>query len=526
MPILATDLATIKGALTIEKLFAALSSVLKSQQIIAGGYDPAKTEIVDNTAYRIFSPADAADLFGFGSQLHRMAIYFFAANGASSPCYAFALPAAIGGTAATKTITFATDVSTAGTFVIRAGSYLTADKITVAAAVDATPTEIADLVVAAITALPNLPFTAENVAGVVTLTAKTLDETSDDLSVTVNQKSDEAELLPGDMTAVVADGIAGVGISVLTGLWAYMATETTPWMTNVVTPYNDATALDGGRDTVGNPNTQTGLYDDLDYRPSNIYTVDKIGGSAGLAAAIALGEARKDSDPANCYSCAPDYPELGYEIAAYLSGFIAINAVLKSSNGYTHIQMPLLYGPLDPTEDWTTYTGDPLIKAYRNVNAAVEAGITPIIFKGGIAQPGDVTTFWHPSDNQNAPFKYVVNQRKIWNMQNLTDIYLNGEELADRPIVNSVAAVKQSENAIDTDVIKGGLAQLAGIFESFAWLYGSEFSIVNTTVTENTENPDRFDIVFPGIISGNLRISKAEIQIDRNLQAFSLQLTA
>ncbi|MCK5600638.1 hypothetical protein KAR91_02145 [Candidatus Pacearchaeota archaeon] len=525
MPILATDIATIKGALTIEKLFAVLSSVLKSQQILAGGYDPLKTGISDNTPYALNSAAVAAELFGFGSQLHRMAIYYFSANGGASPVIAFPLPAAAGGAAATKTITFATNATSAGSYVIRAGSYLDADKMTIGVATAATPDAIAALVVTAVTGNPNLPFTAAAVAGVVTLTAKTKDETSEKLSVTVNHKTEEALNLPGGMTVVVANGISGTGQSALTALWTYIGDETTPWETNIVQPYTDTAALDGASTAIGNPNQQTGLYDEVDYRPAHSYTVDTDPGTAALTAAIVLGESRKEFDPANCRAGAPDYPELGYEIASYLSGFIAKSAVLKSSNGYTKIQMPLLFGPLDPAEDWTT-KGTALVKSSRNRENAVKAGITPIIYKNNIAKPGDVTTFWHPESNQNAPFKYVVNARKIWNCQNITDIYLNGDELADRPIVDSVAAVKQSENAIDTDTILAGLAQIAGIFESFGWVYNADFTIRNMTVTENAENPDRFDIVLPLIISGNLRISRAEIQVDRNLQAVELQLVA
>ena len=523
MPITVNDIASIKAVSTVEKLFAVLITLLQSKQIIAGNYDPLKTAVVDNEPVNLNSPSEAADLFGFGSQLHRMAIYSFLAVGGNVPITAFPLPAAIGGAAATKTITFAIDVTTAGTYYIRAGSYLTDDLLTVAAAVGATPTEIAALVAEAVTGLPNLPFTAAAALGVVTLTAKTKDVTTDDLSVTINHK--ESTKLPGGMTAVVANGIAGTGISVLTGLWSYLDDETTPWYTNIVQPYTDTTlALDGALAAIGNPNDQSGLYDAKDYRPAQSFTVDTTGGSAGLAAAIALGDARKNTDVVNCRAEAPDYPELGFEIACYLSGFIALNAVLKSATGYTKVKLSALFGPLDSAEDWTTKTTDG-IKGYDNVNAADRAGITSIIYKNGVAQPGDVTTFWHPDDLQNKPFKYVVNQRKIWNVQNITEIYLNSDSLIDAPIVKNVAAVNQSEGAVDADTLKAGLAQIAGVMERFAWIYSAKFTIQNTTVTENEINPDRFDIVTPIIVSGNNRVNNGEVQVDRNLQAAELRFT-
>ena len=524
MPLLPTARASFKGAFTIEKLFAILATLLQARKILAGGYDPGKTEIVDGRAYTITSATQGAELFGFGSQLHRMLIYHFKATGGAIPTTAIALPAAAGGVAAEFTVTFTDPVTTAGTYIFRAGSYLVEDVIVIGAAAGADVTAIGDLLEAAINANPNLPFTAVNAVGVVTLTANTLDITTDDLSVTFNQKTEEAEDAPGGQSVAVVKSVAGVGKSVITSLWTYLELQTTPWQTGIIHPYIDTLELDSGSVAIGNPNQQTGLYDALDYRPGTIYTTDTDGGEAALTAAIALGDGRK-LDAGNLRFAAPDYPELGYEIAAFSSGMIEIASMIRSSSAYTRLQLSVLYGPLDPAQDWTTKapTG---IKPYNNVDNAVKAGITPIIFEDNIAHPGDVTGFWHPDDNQNAPFKYQVNRWKIWNFQNIENIFLNGEDNKDRPIVNSIAAVKQSELPIDTDTIKAGLAQIAGIAARFGWIFDSAFTIRNTVVTESEVNPDRFDIVTPIITSGNNRINLGEIQVDRNLQAVDLTLQA
>lgn len=524
MPLLPTARASFKGAFTIEKLFAILAALLQARKILAGGYDPLKTEIVDGQAYTITSATQGAELFGFGSQLHRMLIYHFKATGGAIPTTAIALPAAVGGAAAEFTVTFLTDVTTAGSYIFRVGSYLVEDVITIGAAAEATAVEVSVLLAAAINANPNLPFTAAAALGVATLTAKTLDITTDDLSVTFNQKTEEIDDTPGGMSVAVVKSVSGVGKSVITSLWTYLELQTTPWTTGIIHPYIDTAELDSGSVAIGNPNQQTGLYDALDYRPGTIYTTDTDGGEAALTAAIALGDGRK-LDAGNLRFAAPDYPELGYEIAAFSSGVIEVASMIRSSSAYTRLQLSVLYGPLDPAEDWTTKapTG---IKPYNNVDNAVKAGITPIIFEDNVAHPGDVTGFWHPDDNQNAPFKYQVNRWKIWNFQNIENIYLNGEDNKDRPIVNSIAAVKQSEVPIDTDTIKAGLAQVAGVAGRFGWLYDSEFTIRNTIVTESETNPDRFDIVTPIIPSGNNRINLGEIQVDRNLQAVDLTLQA
>ncbi len=519
----ATARASFKGVFTVETIFSVLASVLQARKIMAGGYDPLKTEIVAGTAYTVTSANQAGTLFGFGSQLHRMAIYHFLITGGQIPTTMLALPAAVGEVAAQKTITFAVNATTPGSYVFRVGSYLSEDVITIGVAAAATPDSIAALLNAAINANENLPFTSAVVSAVVTVTAKTKDITSTSLSVTVNTAGDESDSAPGGMTAVIAASVAGVGKSVITSLWTYLGTETTPWNTSIIQPYPDVAELDSASAAIGQPNDQSGLYDARDYRPGSVYTTDTTPDVAGLTAALALANGRT-LDAANVRLEAPDYPELGYEIASYVSGAIEVGSMSRTSSGYTRLNLPALFGPLDPAKDWVTFKSGG--KAYNNRDLAVQAGLTPIIYLDGVAKPGDVTGFWKPQDNQNAPFKYQVNRWKSWSLQNIFAIYLNGDDKKDRPIVNSVAATKASEKAIDTDIIKAGLAQVTGVAERFAWVYEAAFTIRNTIVAISTTNPDRFDITIPVVLSGNNRISLGEIQIDRDPSVVSLTLIA
>ena len=516
MPLTVNSIASKKVVGTIEKQFVALSSVLSSKGVLAGGYDAAKTSIVVSTPYILTSASQAATLFGEGSQLHRQAIYFFKSSQGSVSVIAFPLPAAAGGVAAEKTITFATNADSAGTYVLRAGSYLVGDEMKLAVASGATPTEVALAYKNLVNAKTSLPFTADVLAGVLTLTAKTADIKSEDLSVTLNQKEDELELVPGAMTTVIADDTTGVGESVLTTLWAYLAGTEAGWCTDVITPYAGTTALDGAKNVGGNPNEETGNYDPLDYRPFNSYTGDVDGGQSALTTAIALGDGRKNTDPTGCRVCAPTYPELTYEIAANFAGKIALQRIINPAKSYEGLQLTDLYGPLTPADDWTINTGDAEVKPYQNLNNAAINGITPIVFKDGVPTIGDVCTFWHPDDNQNAPFKYVCNQTKIWNLQLNYSNYLNSEDLKRRPIVNNVAATKQSAEAIDTDIVSAGLAQVAGNAETDALIFDADFTINNMEVSINETNPDRFQATIPSLISGNYRIADGQVQVDRN----------
>jgi len=527
MSINSQSIASTKGVRTSETSFAVQGKVLPSRKLLAGGFAPAKTAIVAGQKYTAANSVRAAELFGYGSQIHRMAIYHELSSG-GVPMDFLPLPAASGGAAATKTITFATNATSAGTYHFRLGSYLKKEVVSIGVASGATPAVQAAALVAAAALVPNLPFTFAQGSspneGVVTATAKTADKTSQSLKITVNAGTDEAKDLPTGTTVTIADGTIGAGLSALTGLADFLASESSPRYTSVVQPYNDTAALDTIKAVVGNPNEATGLYDDLDYRPFTAYNADTTEGDAGLAALIALGAARK-LDCANLMIGAPSYPELGYEIAAYVSGLVDKQGVEASATEYTRLTLPELFGPLDLAEDWTV-TAPAGTHAYANRNAAVTAGITPLIYKDGVVQPGDMTTFWHPDDNQNAPFKYAVNRIKIWNAQYNLFAAINSNTLKDRPVVYNAAAVKRSEKAMDADTLRSVIAQVVGIMEEFAWIYQGEWTIKNTTVESDSTNPDRFNFKVPVVVSGNNRVNSGEVQVDRNFDSVNLTIVA
>ena len=116
----------------------------------------------------VFVPSadDAATLFGRGSELHRMALAFFAQAPAGT---LYACPVAeASGTPASAVMTFATNASAAFTVRLK----LCGEVIDVAVASGDTPTTIAAAVADAINDSQNLPFTAQNNAGAVTISAK------------------------------------------------------------------------------------------------------------------------------------------------------------------------------------------------------------------------------------------------------------------------------------------------------------------------------------------------------------------
>lgn len=114
----------------------------------------------------VASSDDAATLFGRGSELHRMTMAVFAQD-PSATLYACPVAEA-SGTAASVVLTFATTANAAFTVRLR----LCGEVIDVGVASGDTATVIAAAVADAINDNPDLPYTAQNSTGAVTITAK------------------------------------------------------------------------------------------------------------------------------------------------------------------------------------------------------------------------------------------------------------------------------------------------------------------------------------------------------------------
>lgn len=227
--------------------------------LLVGLKSSAGSMTVDQDVVDVYSNEDADTYAGPGSELARM-VYAALLNGRGYRLK-IAAPAPNGsGVTATATITLATDASSVG--VLR---YLMCGlTIDVTIPSGSTPTQAAVLVVAAINAQTKLPFTAGNLAGVITLTCKYASVRGNSLIVyqDINNK-------PGGMTSAVTGGSAvlsstsgqtgcyftsGAGVEDLTNILAATVAseyERQAWACNDTTclgllePQVDAKALPG-----------------------------------------------------------------------------------------------------------------------------------------------------------------------------------------------------------------------------------------------------------------------------------------
>ena len=167
-------------------------TVLLIGSMLAGGSAEA------NVPVQIFSDDEADNLFGKGSQTALM-VRAFRKNNSLMPLWAVGV--ADGTTKATLSVTFTGTATAAGVVSL----YVAGQNVNIAVASGDTASDVADAVVAAITA--NMPVTASASSGVVTFTAKNGGTAGNYIDVRVNYVA--GEVLPA--------GISVSGTGILTG---------------------------------------------------------------------------------------------------------------------------------------------------------------------------------------------------------------------------------------------------------------------------------------------------------------------
>jgi phage tail sheath gpL-like len=156
--------------------------------------------VAEGVPVRIHQADEAAAYFGRGSMLHRMARFARAAS-ALVDIWAIALDDDAEGVKASGTLTFTGPATAAGTLYL----YIAGQRLTVGVESGQTATQVGDAVAAAVNADTNLPVTAANAAGVVTLTCRWAGETGNEIDVRVNYYM--GERLPAGI------GVTGVAMA-------------------------------------------------------------------------------------------------------------------------------------------------------------------------------------------------------------------------------------------------------------------------------------------------------------------------
>jgi phage tail sheath gpL-like len=147
---------------------------------------------------------------------------------------------------------------------------------------------------------------------------------------------------------------------------------------------------------------------------------------------------------------------------------------------------------------------------YTTRNNAVAKGASTNLKNGSVAELNDIITFWHPDNEINPAYRYVVDIFKLQNIVFNVRMILESDEVKGAPLVPDSAATRNPK-AIQPKTIKTSMMNLANSLEDFAILADAVFTKERLVVKISNQNPKRLDLQFPCKVSGNVEVSSADI---------------
>jgi len=493
------------------KQFAVTAEVLARKILLIGQYDATKTAVVDNTPVQVLSPEDVANQTGFGFMLHRLAIQAYKQSGGLET---WIIPQP-----ETTEVVAAGEIDFTGSTGILAGTlalYIAGDRVAVTITDAMTIEQIADAVVAAITADDSLPVTAAKVAVTfeVTITAKSKGLYGNDITIEFNLQAGEA--LPTGVTAAVTDMASGTGVPDIQDALDALGTgdaQNEKFFTDVIHGYGqDATTLTAIATYNGLGNDFVGNYAKTVARPFRSLNGDNATGTGGLTALLAISNARK-SDRTNGIITIEGSPNHPAEVAAQVMALMARTNNLRAEESYIGKQLSGIF-PGDVSERWSS--------DYANRDTALKQGISSVLIENGVVTLQNVATFYHPNSISLASNAFL-SMRNISIIQNLgasSKANFSREKWQSITIVDDVAKVSSSvsrEKVRDVDSVIDDLVALAKAWEGLAWIFTADFTIeqlaIGGLVVIRAGN-NGFDMTQPVILSGEGGILNTDVQFD------------
>jgi phage tail sheath gpL-like len=482
--------------------------------LIIGSGAPAKA-LPEGTLLQVFSAEDAADKSGAGYMLHRMAYQAFVGSQGAVPVYLLPMDESGTGVAATHTILVGVTTVTAGTIALYVGGQRVAD---IAVAAGLTADQIGALIEAAINADSDLPVTAANVTGTVTLTSKSLGTWGNFISSSFDWAYGEAAAEPGGVTFTVSATAGGANDPDVEDALEFLGTgdlANSDNFTDCLCGLQSATAVDAISAYNGEGDTKTGCYADTVSRPMRFLNGDTTAGSAGLTAMLAYSNARKD-DRTNGVIAAPGSPNVAMEIASLAMGIMARLNNNRAAESYVdQVLTGIIPGEL--SDMWTS--------SYASRDAAVKAGVSPTLYKSGNLVMQNVLTHYHPDSVPLASNGYR-SQRNISIIQNMLynlKATFATEKWQGVSIVEDVSAVANTTDrakARSTGSVIDDLIALADGFAEKAWIYNSSYTKSKLaeagSVTIRT-GANGFDSTLKVLLSGEAGIFNNTIEFDTSL---------
>lgn len=514
MPVYPSSLAAGNVVGIQNEQYAVAAGVLAQKNVIIGTFDESTfTLISPNVPFRIYSPEDVGGKTGFGFMLHRLAKAAFKPGKVET----WVIPQEEGGS---TPATAAGELDFSASINVEAGTiylYIAGDLVRIIVAEDDSGNDIGDAVATAINDDDDLPVTASNLAGVVTITSKSGGDWGNDITLVIgNQNGPNTSELPTGVACTVTAMAGGSGVPDIQDALDALGTgnsQNEDFFTNLIHGYGADTATLNAISTYnGIGNTFVGNYAKEVARPFRSLVGDTTDGTAGLTAALAFAELRRATDRTNGKVCAPGSQNHPQEIAAQVLGAMA---VLHS----TYPQVGMIDQPL--IDVWPGDKADRWTDDYDNRDLAVKGGLSTTLTKNGSLFMQNIDTFFRPTTipAESNYFRQMKNisiaQNVLYNWkQNFESVKWVGIYIVEdvTEVVDATAKLK----ARDIETVKDDVIALIDAFVGLGWIYQGDWSKENFTV-QLRDGLTGFDIYCPLIPSGEGGIFNTTIGMDTSI---------
>ncbi len=451
---------------------------LPRRVVVIGQGSSSSTFDYDQT--EILSSSQAGAKYGYGSPIHLAVNQLLPANNTGLlGIPVTVIPLADGTTSATGSITVTGTETVQSVGQIYIGGIPSLQFVT---AIGDDADVVANKIKEAIDSVLNIPVTTGTVSlGDIPLTAKWAGESGNQISIEIELDSESGiTLVSTDMTGGAVNPDVSTALAKITSVW-----ETD--ILNLLN-YDDT-------DTLAKYDTwNTGKWTQLQKMPSIIAS----GVTDDFATRTAITDSRKD-DKSNYMIVSVGSRELPFVVAAKGLALIAQTANDTPAKNYTGKLTGLSSGSDSVQENDNTR------------NLSVQKGSSTNIKVGTSVELNDTITMYHPDDDPNNAYRYVVDIVKLQNIIFNLGIVL--ASLKGRPLAPDTT-VTGDPDAVQPKYVKNILSNLA---DSLAGgnsmiIVEPKFTKENMKVTINDQNPKRLDVIFPVKISGNVEVVSVDVK--------------
>ena len=154
---------------------------------------------------------------------------------------------------------------------------------------------------------------------------------------------------------------------------------------------------------------------------------------------------------------------------------------------------------------------DSVQESYQVRNMSVSKGSSTNVKNGSVAELSDVVTMYHPTNEGKYPgYRYVVDMIKLMNVVYNVRLIMEQDDMKGAPLVED-STVTSNKAAIQPKTVKTWFLNLAKSLADKALIQDVDFTKEGLTVSIDSENPKRLNVVFPVKLSGNVEVSSTDI---------------